>query len=152
MGRKTKQNKITSPELIAQINPKNKRLMKDFLDYLRSVGKAETTIKAYTSDLNIFFVWALQNTDNKHFPEIAKRANLPDSAIKTIIGWEGLEMLKIYKDIDGEEEIGKFFKDGEIVGAEQSNLSDLYDKGVALVEKHLDRWPRIRPDGFCFCR
>lgn len=341
MGRKTKQNKITSPELITQINPKNKRLMKDFLDYLRSVGKAETTIKAYTSDLNIFFVWALQNADNKYFPEITKRdivayqnylmqdnensparvrrlkatlsslsnyieailddelpnfkpivrkienpvneavrektvltdeqadtlldylvehkkfdkaccfalarysgrrkselvrfkvsyftdeniihgslyrtpekvrtkgrgkngkmlicyvlskpfkpyfdlwmeererlgitsewlfpdmddptqplpistlnswaetfsnilgvpmywhamrhffttylakANLPDSAIKTIIGWESLEMVEIYKDIDGEEEIGKFFKDGEIVGAEQSNLSDL---------------------------
>ena len=341
MGRKTKQNKITSPELIEQINPKNKRLMKDFLDYLRSVGKAETTIKAYTSDLNIFFVWVLQNADNKYFPEITKRdivayqnylmqdnensparvrrlkatlsslsnyieailddelpnfkpivrkienpvneavrektvltdeqadtlldylvehkksdkaccfalarysgrrkselvrfkvsyfadeniihgslyrtpekvrtkgkgkngkmltcyvlskpfkpyfdlwmeererlgiesewlfpdgddptqplpistlnswaetfsnilgvpmywhamrhffttylakANLPDSAIKTIIGWESLEMVEIYKDIDGEEEIGKFFKDGEIVGAEQSNLSDL---------------------------
>ena len=51
MGRKTKQNKITSPELIAQINPKNIRLMNDFLEYLRSVGKAETTVKAYTSDL-----------------------------------------------------------------------------------------------------
>lgn len=73
MGRKTRQNKITSPDLIEQINPKNKRLMKDFLDYLRSVGKAETTIKAYTSDLNIFFVWALQNADNKYFPEITKR-------------------------------------------------------------------------------
>lgn len=73
MGRKTKQNKITSPELIAQINPKNIRLMKDFLDYLRSVGKAETTIKAYTSDLYIFFVWALQNADNKYFPEVSKR-------------------------------------------------------------------------------
>ena len=31
MGRKTRQNKITSPELIAQINPKNIRLMNDFL-------------------------------------------------------------------------------------------------------------------------
>lgn len=73
MGRKTKQNKITSPELIAQINPKNIRLMNDFLDYLRSVGKAESTVKAYTSDLHIFFVWVLQNADNKYFPEISKR-------------------------------------------------------------------------------
>ncbi len=73
MGRKTKQNKITSPELIAQINPKNIRLINDFLDYLRSVGKAESTIKAYTSDLYIFFVWALQNVGNKYFPEISKR-------------------------------------------------------------------------------
>ena len=26
-----------------------------------------------------------------------------------------------------------------------------YGKGMALVEKHLDTWPRIRPDGFSFC-
>lgn len=45
MGRKTKQNKITSPELIAQINPKNIRLMNDFLEYLRSIGKADSTVK-----------------------------------------------------------------------------------------------------------
>lgn len=73
MGRKTKQNKITSPELIAKINPKNIQLMNDFLDYLRSVGKAETTAKAYTNDLYIFFVWVLQNADNKYFPEVSKR-------------------------------------------------------------------------------
>lgn len=73
MGRKTKQNKLTSPETIAQINPKNIRLMNDFLEYLRSIGKADSTIKAYTSDLHIFFVWVLQNADNKYFPEISKR-------------------------------------------------------------------------------
>lgn len=73
MGRKTRQNKITSPELIAQINPKNIRLMNDFLEYLRSIGKADSTVKAYTSDLYIFFVWVLQNADNKYFPEISKR-------------------------------------------------------------------------------
>lgn len=73
MGRKTKQNRICTPELIAQINPKNIRLMNDFLEYLRSVGKAESTVKAYTSDLHIFFVWVLQNADNKYFPEVSKR-------------------------------------------------------------------------------
>lgn len=45
MGRKTKQNKITSPELIAQINPKNIRLMNDFLEYLRSIGKQNPQLK-----------------------------------------------------------------------------------------------------------
>lgn len=59
------------------------------------------------------------------FTTYLAKANLPDSAIKTIIGWESLEMVEIYKDIDDEEEIGKFFKNGEIVGAEQTNLSDL---------------------------
>lgn len=73
MGRKTKQNRICTPELISQINPKNVRLMNDFLEYLRSIGKADSTVMAYTSDLYIFFVWALQNADNKYFPEISKR-------------------------------------------------------------------------------
>ena len=39
--------------------------------------------------------------------------------------------------------------------SQQETKSDCmyyYDKGMALVEKHLDRWPRIRPDGFSFCR
>lgn len=73
MGRKTKQNRICTPELVSQINPKNIRLMNDFLEYLRSVGKAETTVHAYESDLNIFFVWVLQYAENKYFPEISKR-------------------------------------------------------------------------------
>lgn len=47
--------------------------MNDFLEYLRSIGKADSTVKAYTSDLYIFFVWVLQNADNKYFPEISKR-------------------------------------------------------------------------------
>ena len=27
-----------------------------------------------------------------------------------------------------------------------------YNKGMALAEKRLDRWPLVRPDGFSFCR
>ena len=53
------------------------------------------------------------------------KANLPDSVIKTIIGWESLEMVGVYKDIDDEEEIGKYFVDGEIIGQKQTGLSDL---------------------------
>lgn len=34
-------------------------------------------------------------------------------------------MVGIYKDIDDEEEIGKYFADGEIVGQKQAGLSDL---------------------------
>ena len=38
--------------------------------------------------------------------------------------------------------------------SQQETRSDsmyYYDKGMALVEKHLDHWPRVRPDGFSFC-
>ena len=53
------------------------------------------------------------------------KANLPDSVIKTIIGWDSLEMVATYKDIDDEEEIGKYFADGEIIAQKQTGLSDL---------------------------
>lgn len=73
MGRKTQQNKITSPELWAQVNPENKRLLEDFLTYLRSIQRSETTIKGYRSDAEIAFVWCLQNNNNKFFVDWTKR-------------------------------------------------------------------------------
>ena len=73
MGRKTKQNNLTTPELIAQINPENAALARDFLDYLKSTKKADTTILTYKNDLEIAFVWGLQNNSNKPFVNWAKR-------------------------------------------------------------------------------
>lgn len=72
-GRSTVYNKITTPEKIAQINPKNKQLIDDFLDYLSSVDRSPQTIAQYRSDLYIFFVWNLENNDNKEFIKITKR-------------------------------------------------------------------------------
>jgi len=73
LGRKTKKNNITSPELLAQVNPENTQLLKEFLDYLRSVDRSETTIDAYKSDIEIAFVWCLQNNGNKFFVDWTKR-------------------------------------------------------------------------------
>lgn len=73
MSRKTKQNKITSPELIAQINPENIRLMNDFLNYLNSMKRSLDTIAGYKNDLHIFFVWNLLNNNNKFFIDLTKR-------------------------------------------------------------------------------
>lgn len=73
MARKTVRHKITSPELIEQINPDNQDLIDGFLEYLVSVGKSPTTIEAYASDLNIAFVWCLTELNNKFFVEWTKR-------------------------------------------------------------------------------
>ncbi len=73
MGRTTVYNNITTEENIAKINRKNKELMNDFLDYLISIDRSPTTVKAYKSDLEIFFVWNLENNDDKYFVELTKR-------------------------------------------------------------------------------
>lgn len=73
MGRTTVYNKITTEENLAKINKKNKALMNDFLDYLVSIDRSEKTINAYRSDLEIFFVWNLENNDDKYFVDLKKR-------------------------------------------------------------------------------
>lgn len=73
MPRKTKQNSITSPELLEQINPENKRLMEDYLTYLESIQRSPKTIKGYKSDLEIFFTFVLQHLNNKFFVKVTKR-------------------------------------------------------------------------------
>ena len=73
MGRSTVYNNITSPEKISAINPENVALMNDFLEYLESVGRAESTIKNYRADLLVFFCWCEENLGNKYFVELTKR-------------------------------------------------------------------------------
>lgn len=74
MARKTVHNKLTTPEDIEKISSENKRLIKDFLMYLKGAQRAESTIHQYESDLNIFFVWNMKNNDNKPFVSLSKRA------------------------------------------------------------------------------
>ena len=73
MGRKTKMNDITSEELLKQVNPKNTALLKDFIDYLRSVQRSESTIHGYENDIQIAWVWCLQNNNNTFFVDWTKR-------------------------------------------------------------------------------
>lgn len=73
MSRKTKMNSITSPELLAKVNPKNRELLEDFINYLRSVQRSETTINGYRSDIEIAWVWCLQHNNNTFFCDWTKR-------------------------------------------------------------------------------
>lgn len=74
MSRKTRMNTITTPELLAQVNPDNMELLHDFVDYLRSVQRSEETIFQYENDIKIAFVWALQFNKNEFFCDWTKRA------------------------------------------------------------------------------
>ena len=73
MGRSTKMNAITSPELLAQVNPDNQQLLADFLNYLRSVSRSKTTIHGYENDIQIAWVWCLKYNKNAFFVDWTKR-------------------------------------------------------------------------------
>lgn len=73
MARKTKRNSITDSESLAAINPENARLISDFIEYLHSTQKSETTIAVYLNDLQIAMVWCLKHNNNKFFVKWTKR-------------------------------------------------------------------------------
>lgn len=73
MGRTTVHNTIATPELLAQVLPSNIELADDFIDYLQSIDRSSSTIFQYRHDLNIFWVWNLENNNNKEFVKITKR-------------------------------------------------------------------------------
>ena len=53
------------------------------------------------------------------------RAGIPDNVITQIVGWESADMCKVYTDIDADEQIGMYFKDGEISAPSKSGFSDI---------------------------
>ena len=72
-GRSTVYNKITSPEKLAQANPENIQLGKDFLEYLASIDRSKSTLSSYEADLKIFWVWDMEFNNNKFFVDLTKR-------------------------------------------------------------------------------
>lgn len=53
------------------------------------------------------------------------KANIPASVIKDLIGWESLEMVSLYTDIEVDDELGKYFSEDGIKQVETKNLGDL---------------------------
>ena len=80
MGRKTKQNHITTPELLAQINPQNLKFTKEFLRYMKSMKRSPGTISGYEHDLQIFWVFLLNECDNK---------SILDCTIRDYVNFQG---------------------------------------------------------------
>jgi len=72
-GRSTVYNNITTPEKMVQVSPENLELEKDFLEYLRSIGRADSTIYQYEHNLHVFWCWNLEYNNNKFFVDLKKR-------------------------------------------------------------------------------
>lgn len=73
MARKTNRVLTTTEEEIKNILPENLDLMEEFLEYLETTDHSQESIKVYKSNLNIFFVYCLNNLKNKDFVDIKKR-------------------------------------------------------------------------------
>lgn len=73
MARGTVYNAIVEDGQYDLVNEDNKDLLNEFIDYLNSVDRSDGTIKNYTSDIKIFFIWNLTYNKNKFFVDFTKR-------------------------------------------------------------------------------
>ena len=60
-----------------------------------------------------------------YFTTSLVRAGIPDSVISQIVGWESTDMCKLYTDIEADEQIAMYFKDGEIIKPETKSFNIL---------------------------
>ena len=59
------------------------------------------------------------------FTTTLAKQSIPDDIIKEIVGWASVEMVNIYKDIEAEDEFGKYFGEQGFKQVESKGLSDL---------------------------
>ena len=95
-GRGTVYNPLVTDELLAQVNPENIQLKKDFLAYLRSIDRAKTTLDSYDHDLDYFFCWNVLYNGNKFFVDMNKRefARFQDFGLNEN-GWSSARVTRV---------------------------------------------------------
>lgn len=76
--------------------------------YTRLAGKP-----AYIHSLRHYFTTSLA------------KAGIPDGVIQSIVAWESSDMVRLYTDLDADEQIGMYFKNGDISVPEKKTLSDI---------------------------
>lgn len=78
--------------------------------------------ETFSNLLGVDFYW---HSLRHYFTTACSRSGLPDDVIQMLVGWQSLDMVSVYKDIDADEQFEKYFADGEIKNVEQKSLSDL---------------------------
>lgn len=66
-------NNFYTPELWAQVNKENKRILDDFIAEYKQRKKAKTTINSYYQDLRIIFIYILKELNNRCVLELNKK-------------------------------------------------------------------------------
>lgn len=99
MGRKTQHNRITSDELLKQINPINKQLIERFMKNFRT-KRSSNSANSYESNYNIFFTWNLLHNNNKSFIDIKKIELMDffDYGVETL-NWSGNRYAQVWSSL-----------------------------------------------------
>lgn len=108
-----KDNGIKSEWLFPRSDDPSQQIRKSNVDSWALTLQRMTGRNFYFHSLRHFFTTELS------------RAGIPDGVIQSIMAWESADMVTVYKDIDADESIGMYFKDGEINAPRAKGLSEI---------------------------
>lgn len=88
---------------------------------------SETTLNSWANTFSRMtdedFYW---HSLRHYFTTHLSKLGLPDNIIQDIVGWESADMVRVYKDLNAEEQISQYFDaNGDIKSDAQKSLSDL---------------------------
>lgn len=73
MVRRTQQNVYNTKEKWQNVNENNKKLVKEFIEYASATDKSIATREVYYHNLQLFFLWVMEEKNNVFFTELKKR-------------------------------------------------------------------------------
>lgn len=60
-----------------------------------------------------------------YFTTACSKSGLPDDVIKSLVGWQNLDMVMLYKDVTADEQFSKYFGEDGIKKVKTTSLTDL---------------------------
>ena len=110
------ENSITSKWLIPR------KVGGEYVNEQTPITTMDSWAEIFSNILGVPFYW---HSLRHYFTTVCSRSGLPDDVIKMLVGWESNDMVSIYKDIDADEQFGRYFSEDGIKSAEVKSLSDL---------------------------
>ncbi len=86
------------------------------------ISTMDSWARIFTKFLKQDFYW---HSMRHQFTTSLAKLNIPTSVIKDIIGWESIDMVDLYTDIDVDDKLGQYFGEDGIKKVESKSLSDI---------------------------
>lgn len=87
-----------------------------------SIGTMDSWAIMFGRILGMDFYW---HACRHRFTTYLVRKGIPDSVIQGVVAWESGDMVRVYTDIDIDEQISMYFKDGDIIQQSRTGFGDL---------------------------
>lgn len=110
------ENSITSEWLIPR------KVGGEYINEQTPVTTMDSWAEIFSNILGVPFYW---HSLRHYFTTALSEANIPDSVIQDLIGWESAEMCRLYCDTTADAKFGKYFDEDGVKTAEIKSLSDL---------------------------